>query len=163
MIKSKALLALLLIISLFQFTNSVDASDEKGGHYSLVSGVYTHHWTESEEHSKVWLIGLEQVRADKTLSGLAYFKNSFNQPSLFFYPWGRVYRDVLSVPSLRLKWGAGVLYGYVGEYKEKVPFNYKGFSPGLIAAAVWKLDKQKEFQVNLLGTAGLMFSINYAL
>lgn len=141
----------------------LSASQYAADRHLLTSGVYTHHWNASDEHSKVWLIGLERIDSENSVYGLSYFKNSFNQPSLFFYPWGQIYRRPISTIKLDIKWGAGLLYGYVGKYQDKVPLNYKGFSPGLIVAGVWKLDKRREIQINLLGTAGLMFSLNYGL
>lgn len=159
----RPLLIFYLAVTIAIFAPSVNASDKSSSTYSLTSGLYTHHWNASEEHSKVWLVGIERLELDGKVSGLSYFKNSFNQPSLFVYPWGRVYRDLISASKFRLKWGAGILYGYVGEYEDKVPLNYKGFSPGLIVAGVWKLDKNRELQLNLLGTAGVMFSVNYGI
>ena len=51
-----------------------------------------------------------------------------------------------------------------GAYEDKVPFNYNGFSPGLLLSA-WAGQFTREFsaQVNLLGSAGLMFQLSYDL
>ena len=60
-------------------------------------------------------------------------------------------------------WTAGILYGYKGEYKHKVPFNYNGVSPGITVGLGWRYSPALAGQVNLLGTAGLMFLLSYEL
>ena len=61
------------------------------------------------------------------------------------------------------EWTAGLLYGYKGEYKHKVPFNYNGFSPGVTVGIGWRFSPTVAGQVNLLGTAGLMLLFTYEL
>ena len=58
---------------------------------------------------------------------------------------------------------AGILYGYTGEYKRKVPLNYNGFSPGVTVGIGWRYSRPVAGQVYLLGTAGLMFLFSYEL
>ena len=56
----------------------------------------------------------------------------------------------------------GPLYGYVGEWKDKVPFNHNGFSPGVIPALSWKLGNGYEAQV-ALPSFNLMFQLQIPL
>jgi hypothetical protein len=156
-------LTLLVLASNLAFSGPSHAKSESDTRYSLVVGPYTHHWTRSDEHSYVWLLGVEQIDSDRRVSGISFFKNSFNQPSLFVYPWGRQYDNLMGRNSLFTKWGAGVLYGYVNEYKDKVPLNHNGFSPGLILALGWRFTPNSNMQINFLGTAGIMFSVNQPL
>jgi hypothetical protein len=58
------------------------------------------------------------------------FSNSFGQPSAYAFA-GQRYLDPFGFENWYLQWTAGLLYGYVGEYEDKVPLNYKGFSPGI--------------------------------
>jgi hypothetical protein len=48
----------------------------------------------------------------------------------------------------------------VGKYKDKVPLNYKGLSPAIVPTVGYQINKNYSFQLNLLGTAGLMLSFN---
>jgi len=135
--------------------------------YSLMFSPYSIHFSPSDEHEHVWLLGLE--RRDKTdkLAGAAFFSNSFGQPSVFLYPFGKHYDGPIRIGSVTaipehwyVKWAAGLLYGYKGAYEDKVPFNKNGFSPGLILSLGRKLTENSQVQVNLLGNNGLMFQVN---
>ncbi len=59
-------------------------------------------------------------------------------------------------PKLYVKWTAGILYGYRGEYQHKVPLNYGGFSPAIVPALGWEFDSKQQIQFNLLGLNGMM-------
>ncbi|MEY4507777.1 MAG: hypothetical protein RL297_2355 [Pseudomonadota bacterium] len=129
---------------------------------SVMYSPYTMHYSPSDEHRYVWLVGLERERADQRLSGITYFSNSFGQPSTFIYPWGKVYRDVGGVEGLYAKWSAGLLYGYVDQYKDKVPLNVNGFSPAIIPSLGYELHGVS-VQLNVLAAAGLMLQFNIPL
>ena len=120
---------------------------------------FTHHYSPSEEHRYVWLVGVERERADQRLSGITYFSNSFGQPSTYIYPWGKAYRNLGGVEGLYAKWSAGLLYGYVKPYENKVPLNVNGFSPAIIPSIGYET-KGYGIQINSLALAGLMVQIN---
>ncbi len=121
---------------------------------------YTLHFSPSEEHRNVYMVGLEREHTSGKLDGLTLFSNSFGQPSIFIYPWGGIYHGIWGVKSLSFKWTAGLLYGYVEPYENKVPLNHKGFSPGAIIALAYEFKPGWSAQIDLLGTAGLMFQLN---
>jgi len=121
---------------------------------------YTYHYTYDTEHSDVVMIGLEREYADARLDGVTLFSNSFGQPSIYLYPWGHVYRPFDRLKSLSLKWTAGLLYGYVEPYENKVPLNYRGFSPGFIPALAYEFRPGWSAQLSFLGNAALMFQLN---
>lgn len=121
---------------------------------------YTHHFSPSEDHKNVYMIGLEREHANGKLDGVTFFTNSFGQASVYVYPWGGVYKNVFGVKPLSFKWTAGLLYGYVEPYEDKVPLNHNGFSPGAIIALAYEFQPGWSAQVNALGTAGLMFQLN---
>ena len=121
---------------------------------------YTHHFSKSPEHKTVVLVGLEREDANQKLDGLAFFNNSFGQATVYLYPWGGIYKSILGVEGLSFKWTAGLLYGYREPYEDKVPLNFKGFSPAVIPALAYEFKPGWSAQVNLLGTAGLMFQLN---
>lgn len=122
---------------------------------------YTIHYNESDDdgegHDYVWLIGLERERSNGNIMGFAYFSNSFGQPCVYYFPWGKVYRDIAGVDGLYAKWSAGLAYGYVEPYEDKVPINYKGFSPAIFPSIGFMNTKKYQAEMTILGSAGLMF------
>lgn len=124
---------------------------------------YTHHFTYDSEHKNVFMVGLEREYPKGKLDGATFFTNSFGQASVYIYPWGGIHHAIAGINPLSFKWTAGLLYGYRGLYENKVPMNYKGFSPGVIVALDYEFKPGWSVQVNALGTAGLMFQLNAPL
>lgn len=139
----------------------LSAAADDSGYWRLVVSPYTHHWRYSVEHKKVWAVGAERQLAGGWLVGGSYFNNSFGQPSSYVY-LGRRHPGLLGVEPLYAQWSVGVLYGYVGKYKTKVPLNYAGFAPGAVISLGWQATREASAQFNLLGDAGVMFQFNYA-
>jgi hypothetical protein len=131
------------------------------GHWRLALSPYTFHFNPSDDHRSVWAIGVERQADTGWLYGGSYFRNSFGQPSGYLY-LGQRYEQLFGRPPLYFQWSAGLLYGYRGEFKDKVPLNYNGFSPGALVSLGWELNRQSALQVNLLGDAGLMFQYSHA-
>ena len=121
---------------------------------------YTLYFSPSDEHKDVVMVGLEREFSDAKLDGLTFFTNSFGQPTVYVYPWGGVYHDIGDIKHLSFKWTAGILYGYKDPYQDKVPYNHGGFSPAVIPALAYEFKPGWSGQINLLGTAGLMFQLN---
>ena len=106
------------------------------------------------------MVGVEREFTSGKLDGLTAFSNSFGQPCVYVYPWGGVWHGVAGVEELSVKWTAGVLYGYKPPYDNKVPWNNGGFSPAAIVGVAYRLTPDWSAQVNMLGTAALMFQLN---
>ncbi len=123
----------------------------------LTLSPYTIHWSNNPEHKHVVLVALDEQLPGGRLCGVSFFSNSFGQPSTYVYA-GQQFNNLFGQPKLFLKVTAGVIYGYVGQYKNKVPLNYHGFSPGVIPSLGYKFTGHDSVQVKLLGTAGIMFS-----
>lgn len=121
---------------------------------------YSYHFSPSADHKPVFMVGLEREHASGKLDGLTFFSNSFGQECVYIYPWGGVYKNIADIAPLSFKWTAGLLYGYKVPYENKVPLNYKGFSPGAIIALAYEFKPGWSAQVNALGTAALMFQLN---
>jgi hypothetical protein len=159
--------AIALIVA--QLASGVGASpgdwldDGQGSKLQLQMSSFTYHYTYDEAHRNVLMVGLERERTNAKLDGVALFSNSFGQPCVYWYPWGAVRRDIMGIHALSFKWTAGVLYGYVAPYENKVPLNYKGISPGAIVALAYQFTPSWSAQVNMLGTAALMFQLNRGL
>lgn len=135
---------------------------EERGHWRIAFSPYMLHYNPSEEHQPVWAIGLERQRTDDWLAGFSFFSNSFGQPSAYLY-LGRRYPGLFGVEPLFFQWSAGLLYGYVDQYEEKVPANVNGFSPGAVITLGWQFNPKWSFAVHALGDAGLMFQIGFDL
>lgn len=121
---------------------------------------YTLHYNPSDDHKNVVMVGVEREHPDAKLDGITLFTNSFGQPTVYVYPWGGVYRRLGGIEHLSFKWTAGLLYGYRDPYQDKVPYNYKGFSPAVIPALAYEFKSGWSGQLNFLGNAGLMFQVS---
>ena len=130
--------------------------------WRVMASPYTYHYSRDPNHRPVWMLGVERQRSDDLLWDLCYFSNSFGQPSGFLYGGQRLY-DFSAYPQLYAQWSAGLMYGYKGEYQDKVPFNHRGFSPGLVLAVGWQFSPRYAAQVNVLGNSAAMlqFSIDF--
>jgi len=127
--------------------------------WRFVFSPFALHYSGDSNHKPVVLIGAERERPDGIVWGGSLFSNSFGQPSAYVFGGQRLYHWSSWDP-LFAEWSAGLLYGYVGQYKNKVPLNYKGFSPGIVAGLGWQFSPVIAGQLNLLGTSGLMFQIS---
>jgi hypothetical protein len=130
------------------------------GHWRIVASPYVLHWNPSPEHEYVWAVAVERQREDRWLYGASYFNNSFGQDSGYWYV-GKRYPGLFDRLQMYFQWTAGLVYGYTGAYKHKVPLNYKGFAPGAVASIGWQFDPQFAAQINAVGTAGLMLQFSY--
>lgn len=136
---------------------AVDGAPEPSHRGEFVFSPYTHHWTHNPEHKPVVLVALDEQLPGNRFCGVALFSNSFGQPSTYVYA-GQQFNNLLGNPQLFVKVTAGILYGYVGKYENKVPLNHNGFSPAIIPSLGYRINEHDSVQVKVLGTAGLMFS-----
>lgn len=144
-------------------TDGFNFKAEADDRHFVIASPYTMHYSDNEEdggHDYVWLLGFERERENGWLTGLAYFSNSFGQPCVYYYPWGKTYTNFASVDGLFVKWNAGIVYGYVEPYENKVPFNYRGFTPALFPSIGYRAKNDFQTQINLLGNAGLMLQFS---
>jgi hypothetical protein len=130
--------------------------------WELTLSPYTYHFHPSDEHEYVYQIGVIKKLEDRWIAGASYFSNSFGQPSAYVYI-GQRYEDLPGFEKLYLQWNVGILYGYVGEFKDKVPFNYKGFSPGFVPSIGYKFSDRVYGELDLLGNSALMFNLVFPL
>jgi len=107
------------------FFDGFNPDQMAGDHIHAMFSPYSYHYSGDAGHQYVWLVGAERERQDGTLAGLAFFSNSFGQHTFYYYPWGGIVKNVVGIDNLFVKWTAGMLYGYVAPYEDKVPFNYK--------------------------------------
>lgn len=126
------------------------------GHWRSAFSPYAPHLRYSPEHADVWAVALERQRPDNWMAGGSFFSNSFGQPSGYLY-LGRRFPALLGHPQLFGQLSGGLLYGYRGQYQNKVPFNHNGFSPGALASVGWQFNQQASLTVHALGDAAVMF------
>ncbi|WP_233251937.1 hypothetical protein [Limnohabitans sp. Jir72] len=136
---------------------AVDGAPEPSHKGEFTFSPFTHHWAYSAEHKPVVLVALDEQLPGNRFCGLAFFSNSFGQPSTYVYA-GQQYNNLMGNPNVFVKVTAGILYGYVGKYQDKVPLNHGGFSPAIIPSIGYRLNEHDSVQVKVLGNAGLMFS-----
>ena len=135
-----------------------------GDRLTIAFSPYTEHFRNNPEytkHSYLLDLGIESKYdtvwgADKTLFGLAVFKNSFGQPSQYIY-WGQKW-DVK--PWLYAKVTAGLLHGYKGKYKNNIPFNGLGVAPGIIPAVGVQFGDVRA-ELITLGFSAVMVTVGY--
>jgi hypothetical protein len=122
----------LLVVLLMTQTGHALAEDDaqdKGFWYAQTS-VYTRHYSPDPEHNNHQdLIGIERNQASGWVFGGATFRNSFRQRSNYAYV-GKRY-DSSEYP-VYLKVTGGLLQGYRGDYKDKIPLNRYGVAPVII-------------------------------
>jgi len=129
--------------------------------YEVFASPYTYHWTHSEEHKAVGALTLTRLLPNERFCGFSLFRNSFGQPSAYGFTgwsWPTLFD---SMPNVYGTVSAGIIYGYVGKYKNKVPLNFGGFAPVIIPAIGYRLTPQAAVEIQILGTAAVMFGATW--
>lgn len=126
----------------------------------LQTSVYTRHFHPDPEHNNHQnLIGLEYQADEGVVAGGATFRNSFRQRSQYGYVGKRFDSDVAPV---YLKVTGGLLQGYRGEYRDKIPLNRFGVAPVLIPSLGARLGPVGG-ELVLLGNSAMMVNLGVYL
>lgn len=129
--------------------------------YEAFFSPYTHHWSHDEEHKPVFAVSVSRLLPNDRTCGVSLFRNSFGQPSAYAFV-GKSWPGLLpSHPKVYASVTAGILYGYVGKYKNKVPGNVGGFSPAIIPAIGYRFSPRGSVEIQVLGTAAVMFGTTW--
>ena len=127
----------------------------------LQTSIYTRHFHPDVQHvNHQRLVNLEYQRADDWLAGAAFFRNSFGQPSEYLY-LGKLWRP-FSEQAVHVKLTGGLLHGYRGEFRDKIPFNKSGVAPVLLPSIGYST-RRFTSEFILFGTNGLMFTLGVYL
>lgn len=129
--------------------------------YEAFFSPYTHHWSPDSEHEQVYAVSVSRLLPNNRYCGFALFNNSFGQPSAYAFvgkSWPGLWK---AYPKVYASVSAGIIYGYVDEYKNKVPLNVGGFSPVLVPAIGYRLSPKATLEMQLLGTAAVMFGTTW--
>ena len=129
--------------------------------YWYVQGsIYTRHFKPSSKHNNHQeLFGLERHTENSYLLGGATFKHSYGKRSYYGYAGKRF--DFDDTPFYG-KLTAGLLYGYKGKYRNKIPFNRFEIAPVIIPSLGAKY-RRVGAEVVLLGKAATMINIGFEL
>ena len=121
----------LLILAYTSSALAQDGTQQKDdGFWYVQTSVYTRHFSPDPEHNNNQdLIGIERNETSGLVYGVATFRNSFSQRSFYTYAGKRFDSDTYPV---YLKLTGGLLQGYRGEYKNKIPLNRFGVAPVII-------------------------------
>lgn len=136
--------------------------DDMPGRWRLAVGPFTQHLHNKPEYEYVWSVAIERQRDDGWMYGASYFSNSFGQACGYLYV-GEQVTQLFAVRELFFQWSAGLIYGYKGEYSNRVPLNTGGFAPGAVFSLGWQFDRSFGMQINKVGTSGFMLQLSYTL
>ena len=126
-------------------------------HTLVQTSLLTRHFDPDPEHTNQQnLLSIELHNPDRWLAGAAWFKNSFDQPTWYFYA-GREFplwqfADEINV---RAKLTGGLLRGYQDEYRDKIPLNHLEVAPALLPSIGVQWGRV-ESDLIIFGTAGMM-------
>lgn len=146
-----------LLLGSATFTQTIEAKQEdEKGFWQVQTSLYTRHFSPDPGHNnRQNLIGLERNEASDWLYGGATFRNSYDQQSVYGYVGKRF--ESADYP-VYLKVSGGLLYGYRGEYRDKIPFNNLGVAPVIIPSVGVHLGPVTAEAV-LLGVSATMLNI----
>lgn len=123
---------------------------------------YTLHFHYDPDHQQSYLFDME-YRLDKQwldgqwIVGLSLFQNSFGQFSQYLYG-ALQWRPWKEHPPFYVKLSAGLLRGYSGEYRDKIPFNHYEIAPAIIPSAGYCWTRYCA-EVVLLGANAALFTV----
>ena len=124
--------------------------------WNFQASVWTTHYSSNPEHNNNQeLFGLERHRHDSYLYGAATFKHSFGKRSAYVYG-GKRY-EFGDTPFFG-KLTAGLLHGYRGEYRDKIPFNRYEIAPAIIPS-VGVNYKMLTSELVFLGNSAAMITV----
>lgn len=103
--------------------------------FTLQTSVATRHFRPNPtQNNRQDLLNVEWNYDSNLLVGAATFRNTFEQSTQLVY-WGAKFHPIARAPGAYLKVIGGLLHGYSGEYKDKIPFNKFGTAPVILPAA----------------------------
>lgn len=149
-------LAALLLVSATCTHAAEESTDKKDSFWLVQASVYTRHFSSDSDHNDhQHLIGLERNEASGLVYGAASFRNSFEQDSAYAYI-GKRYESA-DYP-VYVKITGGLIYGYRGEYRDKIPLNRFGIAPAIIPSVGVHFGPVTT-ELVLLGTSATMVNV----
>ncbi|MEX1199951.1 MAG: hypothetical protein WEB02_04110 [Methylophaga sp.] len=170
----KSLLLCMMVMPQSGFANGFFT---EGDAVVFQTSVWTHHYNDEPDHNNHQkLINLEYYFAPQHqpfpgtfsdwredlswLAGAATFKNSFDQQSVYVYGGSRYDWSMTENTDAYVKLTAGLLWGYRGEYRDKIPFNRLGVAP-VILPAVGLQYRRANVELLPFAAAGIMMNVGW--
>lgn len=117
------------------------------------SNQLTHYRSDPEHHERPGLVGFDYTpQGSEWMIGGATFRNSFRQRSMYAYT-GRRFSAVNSPAYLQIT--TGLIAGYRGEYRNKLPLNTLGVAPAVVPSVGIEMNGYRG-EIIVLGNAALM-------
>ena len=107
------------------------------------------------------LIYGEYHLSDQWLLGAAAFDNSFGQATQAIFGGWR-YRPLPDLQPFYLKVLGGLVHGYHGQYRDKIPFNHSGVAPAIIPSVGYCISRFCS-ELVIIGGAGLMVTLGVTI
>jgi hypothetical protein len=128
----------------------------------LQTSVVNVHFNYDPAHVKYpKLVYGEYHLSDQWLVGAAAFDNSFGQASEAIFGGWR-YRPFPELQPLYVKVLGGVVHGYHGQYRDKIPFNHSGVAPVIIPSVGYCVSRVCS-ELVVLGGAGLLLTLGVTI
>lgn len=155
------------------------SADAEGFRFQVHTSLWTTHFNPKPEHNNTQnLLAFERYNASfspeyleafqdymgyaRSFAGAAWFRNSFGQKSVYLYGGIRQELHVHSFSqhefSTYAKLTAGLIHGYRGEFRNKIPFNQTGIAPAIIPM-VGAQYRSGVAELTLFGASGLMLMV----
>lgn len=149
---------ILLVLTVTVQTSFAETNDKS--FWSFQTSVYTKHFNPKREHNNHQeLIGIDYNRPSGWFYGGATFRNSFRQRSVYAYAGKRF--DLENTP-FYARISGGLIYGYHGKYKNKIPLNGLGVAPAIIPAVGIQI-KSVNAEILLLGFNAMMVNVGFRI
>ncbi len=95
----------------------------------ISTSVYTKHFHYDPAHNdNQHMLAVEWRHDERYGLGFAVFDNSFDQPSQYVFASAR-FKPFDSDPEIYIRLTGGIVHGYKGEYRNKIPLNSSGYAP----------------------------------
>ncbi|RUR53469.1 hypothetical protein [Vreelandella populi] len=133
-------------------------------HALVQTSLLTRHFDPQPDHNnQQHLMGIELHNPDRWLTGVGWFKNSYEQPTWYVYA-GREFPlwQFAEEINVRAKLTGGLLRGYKDEYRDKIPLNHLEVAPVLLPSIGVQWERF-ESDLIIFGTAGIMFTAGLRL
>lgn len=159
------------------FENTAPTAAAPEFKYKFSTSLWTTHFNPKPEHNNEQnFLGIErrgqnrvseplnkrfsELESATPLVGVAFFKNSFSQSTVYAYAgYEYTYWEQQNL-SLYGKLTAGFIHGYRNEFQHKIPFNHFGTAPAAVPSFGLRY-QQADAEIVLFGLSGVMLLIGY--
>lgn len=174
----RALTTLFLFVAFACFPLTSQAEESPEFKYAISTSLWTTHFNPRPEHNNTQnFISIERNGSNNVtqplvdrfealqqaapLLGLAHFRNSFDQSTVYAYFGFSKDFFQLGQSEIYGKVTAGFIHGYKGEFQHKIPFNNFGTSPAAIPSLGLRY-RQVNGEMVFFGASGLMLTVGYS-